>query len=249
MIPLITFVTPPGQCGYLPDQSWQMHYEIVAEATAADYEERLCAGWRRFGRAMFRPRCHDCYACQSIRVKVAEFRPDRSQRRNRNSNRNRLELVIGEPEVTDEKLKLYDRFHRHQSDAIGWPVHEPKDPDDYFESFVDNPFPTEEWCYFLDGQLVGVGYVDAVLSGLSAIYFFHDPSIRQHGPGTWNVLSVIAEAAKRKMPHVYLGYYVARCRSLEYKARFQPSEVFDFRTETWRPFPPSDRVAPMGTES
>lgn len=236
MIPLITFVTPPGPCGYLPNESWQLHYDIVAEATAADYEQRLQTGWRRFGRAMFRPVCAQCTKCQSLRVDVAAFRPDRSMRRNRCANETELQLTIGEPMVSNAKLDLYDRFHAYQSETIGWRTHDPKDPDDYCESFVDNPFPTEEWRYHLDGRLVGIGYVDVVSTGLSAIYFFHDPDIRPRGPGTWNVLSVLAEAARRQLPYVYLGYYVAGCRSLEYKARFRPSEWFDLVSETWKPF-------------
>ena len=249
MIPLISFLTPPGPCGYLPTESWQLHYEIVAEASSAEYEERLRSGWRRFGRAMFRPRCPQCTACQSLRVDVARFHPDRSMRRNRTANANELQLTIGKPEVSNAKLELYDKFHVYQSETIGWPSHDPKDPEDYYESFVDNPFPTEEWSYYLNGRLVGIGYVDVVSHGLSAIYFFHDPAIRSRGPGTWNVLSVIAEASRRNLPYVYLGYYVTGCRSLEYKGRFQPSEAFDLATETWRPFIRPSHVAKTCSES
>ena len=32
---------------------------------------------------------------------------------------------------------------------------------------------------------------------------------------------------RRKVPHLYLGYYVAGCRSLEYKATFRPNQVID----------------------
>ena len=36
---------------------------------------------------------------------------------------------------------------------------------------------------------------------------------------------MIESARERGLPHVYLGYYVEGCRSLEYKARFRPNEV------------------------
>jgi arginine-tRNA-protein transferase len=49
------------------------------------------------------------------------------------------------------------------------------------------------------------------------------------------VVSIIREAARRKMPHVYLGYFVEGCRSLEYKARFRPNETI-FPDGNWRPF-------------
>src|SRR4051794_17870976 len=126
MISLASFLTPPGPCGYLPEQSWQLHYEVVAAATAADYEARLMTGWRRFGRAFFRPRCPQCQTCRSIRVLADSFAPDRSQRRNRTANQG-IRLEIGEPEVSREKLALYDRFHAFQVGNVGWPEHAPKD--------------------------------------------------------------------------------------------------------------------------
>jgi arginine-tRNA-protein transferase len=70
-----------------------------------------------------------------------------------------------------------------------------------------------------------VGYVDVVPEGLSAIYFFYDPDERERSLGTYNVIAILREAAARKIPYVYLGYYVEGCRSLEYKARFRPNEV------------------------
>lgn len=242
MIALMSFVTPADVCGYLPQEKWQMHYDIVAEASADEYQERLLSGWRHFGRAIFRPKCPRCTKCQSIRVDVAKFQLDRSQRRNRKSNEGQFDLVIGEPCVTPAKLDLYDRYHAFQTDHLGWPTHDPKDPDDYVNSFVDSPFPIEEWCYYAEGELVGVGYVDFVPAGLSAIYFYYEPKLRDRGLGTWNVLCNIAEAQRRRLPHVYLGYFVGGCRSLEYKARFRPSEAYDLQTETWQPFTPP-RVA------
>ena len=79
-------------------------------------------------------------------------------------------------------------------------------------------FPTEEWSYILDGMLVGVGMVDSLPVGLSAIYFVHDPDHHRRGLGTWNILCLIDEARRRGLPHLYLGYWVADCLSLAYKS-------------------------------
>jgi arginine-tRNA-protein transferase len=170
-------------------------------------------------------------------VLADRFRPDRSQRRARRANEGAVRLVIGQPSVSRAKLDLYDRFHAFQSETKGWPWHFPKDAASYVSSFVDNPFPVQEWCYYLDGQLVGVGYVDDLPGALSAIYFIHDPDERSRSLGTWNVLSILDYAAQRHIPYVYLGYYVADCSSLAYKARFVPNQLLgedgrwhDFRT-------------------
>jgi leucyl-tRNA---protein transferase len=222
---LCRFIAPPSPCGYLPEQEWRLEYEVVARATPAEYLARMAQGWRRFGDTFFRPRCPACRACQSIRVLAERFRPDRSQRRTRAANEGVIELRVGTPSVSRAKLQLYDRYHAHQTEAKGWPQHPAKDAVSYAASFVNNPFPTQEWCYYLGGRLVGVGYVDDLPGALSAIYFFYDPDERRRGLGTWNVLGLIEHARRRGLPHVYLGYYVAGCRSMAYKARFTPNQV------------------------
>jgi arginine-tRNA-protein transferase len=222
---LLRFVTPPHPCSYLADREARLDYELVGKATPDEYMARMAAGWRRFGHTIFRPVCSACTACQSLRVPVATFRPNRSQRRCREANEGQVTLRVGRPAVTRAKLRLYDRFHAFQADHKGWPGHPPKNSRDYAESFVEGPFPAEEWCYYRDDRLVGVGYVDALSGGLSAIYFYYDPDERDRSPGTWNVLCVLDEAARRGLSHIYLGYFVAGCRSLEYKANFRPNEV------------------------
>lgn len=222
---IFRYTSPPSTCGYLPEQLWSLEYEFVATLSPAEYATRLLQGWRRFGHALFRPRCRACSACQSLRIIVEQFQPDRSQRRARKANAGSVELRIGPPAVTRAKLDLYDRYHAHQADTKGWPQHPAKDGQEYANAFVNNPLPTQEWCYYLGDRLVGVGYVDAVPVGLSAIYFFYDPTERHRSLGTFNVLSLLEAAAHQGLPHVYLGYYVAGCHSMAYKARFLPSEV------------------------
>ena len=235
MISLVTFTPPPKPCGYLPDQTWQLTYEVMAELAPEEYAERLLAGWRRFGFHLFRPTCPHCTRCQSLRIPVSTFRPDRSQRRCAAANDGDVTLRIGPPTVTDAKLALYDRFHRFQHFNKGWPDNGPESAADYASSYIQNPFDTEEWCYYLGDRLIGVGYVDRLPVGLSAIYFFYEPDERDRAPGTFNVLSVLRRAAELGLPHVYLGYYVEGCRSLEYKARFRPNEVLG-ADGAWQPF-------------
>ncbi len=187
----------------------------------------LLAGWRRFGHTLFRQICSGHNACRSLRVDVARFQPDRGQRRTRKANEGRIHLRIGVPAVTPEKVALFDRFHADRSETRGWAPNEPDDADEYARSFVSNPFPTQEWCYYLDDALVGVGYVDDLAGGLSAIYFAHDPKYRDRSLGTWNVLSILDRASALDLPHVYLGYHAEGCPSLRYKARFRPNQGLD----------------------
>ena len=164
---LATIVTPPHPCSYRPDRMASLRYEFVAELSKAEYERLMHANWRRFGHSIFRTECADCSHCRSIRVDVERFAPNQSQKRAWKANRD-VVLTVGEPAVSDEKLALYNRYHSFQSDRVGWRDRDPKDPDDYFETFVDHPFPTQEWQYRLYGRLVGVGYGEDLPGGPSA---------------------------------------------------------------------------------
>ncbi len=225
----------PSRCGYLPDRDWRLEYQIALELDAGEYADRMLRGWRHFGRSLFRPRCVGCDACRSIRVDVARFRPDRSQRRAWAANRDALRLEIAEPAAGPAQLDLYRRYHAHQERVKQWPDRGDEGPDEYHESFVDNPFPVREWRYFLGETLVGVGYVDPLPVGPSAITFIHDPAHARRSLGTYNVLALIDHARDLGQPHVYLGFFIADCPSMAYKARFAPNQALGPGGE-WRDF-------------
>ena len=217
----LSFTSITERCEYLPDRISQLRYDIAPGLERAEYMTRLREGWRRFGPILFRPECPSCQMCKSLRVSVGAFRASESQRRAWQRNAGDVDVRIGRPSISDEKLDLLHKFHGYGHETKGWPADRTID----LRLFVHNPFPTEEWSYFLNDRLIAVGYVDAMAEGLSAIYFYWDPAERHRSLGTFNILAMIESARERGLPHVYLGYYVEGCRSLEYKARFRPNEV------------------------
>src|SRR6185369_14798983 len=96
---LAHFVTPPSECSYLHDRVARMEYVLAASITPAEYQRRMADGWRRFGYMLFRPQCRACHECRTLRVLVDRFRPNRSQRRVRQSNEHDIRLRIGPPSV------------------------------------------------------------------------------------------------------------------------------------------------------
>ncbi|HEY9789276.1 MAG TPA: arginyltransferase [Candidatus Obscuribacterales bacterium] len=220
----LRYLPPATPCHYLPEQMWRLEYRIVNQLSQQEFHDLVARGWRRFGNMLFRPRCPSCIACQPIRVIADAFKPDRSQRRVTKLNAD-TRLEIGQPTLDDERLDLYFRHHAHHADQKGWP-----DPDidrgvRHIHSIVAGPLPVMEWAYYRDDKLVAVSYVDDLGDGFSGIYFYHDPEYRKYSLGTWICLSLIEEAAQRHLPYVYLGYYIAGCRSMEYKGQFGPNQV------------------------
>jgi len=243
MLRLPSFYAPERDCPYLPGRMARMHYALAGQLTHAEYLRLMLAGWRRFGQMLFRPECPACQECRSLRIRVQEFREERRHRRNRKVNQD-IQLRIGTPQVSDAKLELYDRYHAAQAQSKGWPTHPPKDAEEYAQAFVYQPFAVEEWCYYLGERLVGVGYVDPLhcappdlvgQEGLSAIYFFWEPQLRERGLGTWNVLCLIDSARARKLPYVYLGYHVEGSPSMAYKPTFRPNDRHEPDGQ-WREF-------------
>jgi arginine-tRNA-protein transferase len=235
---IVSFKTPPSRCEYLHDRESQLQYELLPHLQPSDYMQRLKEGWRRIGPVIFRPDCEGCRECLTLRIPVSTFRPSESQRRALKRNARDVQLTIGTPVITLERVALYTRFHEHGHETKGWPAPEPEES--ALGLHVLNPFPTEEWSYWIHDRLVGVGYVDALPEGLSAIYFFHDPAQHRRSLGTFHILKVMEAVQQRQLPHLYLGYYVGGCRSLEYKARFRPCEVL---TENgWAPLMTDPRL-------
>jgi leucyl-tRNA---protein transferase len=136
----VAFLSTPSPCQYLPDRIWQLRYELVPDLRPADYMQRLQQGWRRFGWAMFRPECPSCRMCQALRVPVATFRPNSSQRRTWNRNQAELAVRIGAPSLSRHRLDLWARFHRHGHETKGWPLGPASDPG----MLLENSFRTEE---------------------------------------------------------------------------------------------------------
>jgi hypothetical protein len=154
MEPAATFFSTVSPCEYLPDRLWQLRYELVPHLRPADYMQRLQQGWRRFGYVMFRPDCPSRRMCQSLRVPVATFRPNPSQRRAWKRNLREVTLRVGAPALSRDRLDLWARFHRHGHETKGWPA-AGDDPG----MLLENPFRTEEWTYYVGSRLVAVAYV------------------------------------------------------------------------------------------
>jgi arginine-tRNA-protein transferase len=220
------FVEKPRVCAYLPDRSATLEVRVMLDVTAAETEALLEQGWRRFGPIYFRPACVGCSSCVSLRVLVDRFAPRKSQRRAARLAA-RLRREVTSPIVDEARLALYAKWHAGRELRRGWDAN-PQSRDRYALEFAF-PHPCAREAAFYDdeqgGRLVGVSLFDATPNALSAAFFYHDPDYAHYSLGSANVLSLIEDARVSGRSHVYLGYRVAGCASLEYKAAFRPHEL------------------------
>ena len=58
------------------------------------------------------------------------------------------------------------------------------------------------------------------------VYSFFDPDLARDSLGSFIILDHVAIAREAALPYVYLGYWVPGSAKMDYKARFQPLEIF-----------------------
>lgn len=221
---LARYTTSPCRCAYLPKETAQMEYRLCLEVTPAQHEALLMRGWRRFGREWFRPRCPACRACRSLRIPLETFTPSRSQRRTLQRNAH-IDVVVQAPTLTRAHLQLYNAYHADMHQRRGWPWQQTT-PADYFHTYIEGEWEfAREFLYYDHGQLVGVALADVTPTALSSIYCFHDPAWRPHAPGVFSVLQQLAYAQQHSLRYHYLGYWIADCPSMAYKAQYRPHEL------------------------
>ena len=104
------FRTGTHPCGYWADREAR---DLVLDPRdprlPSLYPMALDWGFRRSGDIIYRPSCAGCRACVAVRIPVAEFVPDRSQRRCLKRNTD-VDARVVAPERTDEHLALYRRY-------------------------------------------------------------------------------------------------------------------------------------------
>lgn len=222
------FLTSPSTCPYLPGKQERKVFTHLVGKRALQLNEILTqGGFRRSQSIAYRPACDGCRACVSTRVLVNEFTPSRGFRRIIDANADlTARMVPASP--TAEQYSLFRRYldARHADGGmVDMSVID-------FASMIEDthvetrlveyrrpPSGPEETA-----ELVGVGLTDILSDGLSMVYSFYDPDLRDRSLGTFMILDHIAKTKAFGLPYLYLGYWVEGSKKMAYKGRFLPQE-------------------------
>ena len=222
------------------------------------FDDLLAEGFRRADDYIYRADCPDCRKCIPIRLAVKTFKPSKSQRHTLKHNSDITLSITSEAAqfVTDEKILLYSEYDKRHNPGTT------KTQEEYKSELIQMNgciFPhkkpgqaknTDSVCPVYSGtlnmeyrttsenggqgRLIGVGIVDAAVHSLSSNYFYYDisPETMKRSLGTYSILREIDLCRRLTFEWYYLGYWLAECRKMVYKANFNPHQLL--KNSIWR---------------
>jgi arginine-tRNA-protein transferase len=213
-------------CPYLPDKKKQLKYFIASGLNESDISFLLAKGWRKFGTYFFQPSCPDCRECIPIRVIAGEFKSSKSQKRNLKKNCD-IKAVFGPLRFSERAFEIY-RDHSIKRFS------QESNLEEFILNFYCPSAPGLQSEFYLNNELIGLGFLDKGKDCLSSVYFFYDTRFSRLGLGTFSILKEIEYTRSIGLKYYCLGYYVQACQRMAYKGNFKPGEVYHWSQDKWK---------------
>ncbi len=221
------YLTSPAPCPYLPGKEERKVFTHLVGRRASRLNDALThSGFRRSQTIAYRPACENCKGCVSVRILCEEFLPGRTQKKVLARNTDMVG-ALGPSRADSEQFALFRAYldSRHSDGGMADMAML-----DYAMMVEDSHVESRLARYRLrvpgsePGPLVACCLTDVLEDGLSMVYSFYDPELAHRSLGAFMILDHVFRARAMGLPHLYLGYWVAGSKKMDYKAHYLPQE-------------------------
>ncbi|WP_292976733.1 arginyltransferase [Nitrosomonas sp.] len=218
-------ITKNYPCSYLPGRLARSRVVFTGDMPDTDTYARLIRqGYRRSGYFIYRSDCAQCHACIPVRIPVALFHPNRTQRRIWKRHQH-LQATRHPLHFDSKHFELYQRYQKSRHPGGGMDLDNQNGHEQYCDFLLRSTVDTFLVTFHEEQQLRMISIIDQLPDGLSSVYTFFDPDVAGASYGTFNILWQIAQCQNDQSPYLYLGYWIENSPKMRYKANFHPLQL------------------------
>lgn len=206
-----------------------LNYETQREQDRAT-GEMIADGFSRQRDMLIKPECPACHACKPMRLPVAAFRPNDTQRtlvsRNKDLTFRIYPAIGGTPDFGAHDQLYYTFMNTRFPGAMKRPE------ESVLRSFRDASMQDYRVMALYDGNqsLMGGLLYSPVTNGTYAGLFYYDtsPASNPRSLGTYLMQSLINLTRDTlRQEYVYFGLWTDEPSRLSYKSNFRPFELYE----------------------
>ena len=225
------YVTAPQPCPYLPGKVERKLFTALQGDGARHLNDVLShQGFRRSQNVLYRPSCAGCSACLSARIVVADFAPIARPAPRARAATPHLERVSRSPWATEAQYHLFRRYldARHATGGMA-----DMDMSEFAAMIEESPVRSRVIEYYRPAPGRGRppargGLPDRHPLGrrVDGLFLLRPRPRRATASAATSSSTTSRSPRESGLPYVYLGYWVPGSAKMDYKARYQPLEIF-----------------------
>ena len=216
------YLSNTENCSYVDNKKERKIFTIMDNPNNADeYESLIKFGFRRSHNILYNQVCDSCNLCKSIRINCVNFNPSKSQKRVIKKNYGIYEKKLkARPSLKQfELFKKYLKFKHDKSEMNEMNYY------DYKKMMEAPGIESKIYEYYYEKKLVACVISDFLDDSISMVYSFYSEEILKNSIGKYMILDHLELAKNLNKNYVYLGYWVEGCNKMDYKSKFNSSQV------------------------
>jgi len=209
-------------CPYIENNEERKIFTVIdSPIKLDDYESLIQFGFRRSNNILYNQICDGCDSCKSIRINSKTHTSTKSQKRILKKNYNLFQRTQkNKASLAQFNLfKKYLKFKHEESDM------NKMNYTDYKKMLEAPGVNTKVYEYYHQDKLVACVISDLLNDSISMVYSFYSNDYLKNSIGKFLILDHFNLAKELRKKFVYLGYWVEGSEKMDYKSKFNSSEV------------------------